>query len=661
MWLKNLKIATALKILSLVPLILVVLGFTQWFLTLSTELRSANKSVEVVALSVLLDEVAHQFAVERGLTAGFLGSGGEQGADAVRAQRARADEAASALAASSAQDFEQLNTGLYQAVVGPVLSQLNEVGTLRQRVDKLEPGVPAFQVYSNINASALDGIELLIRYLDNPNVSLPLESQLALLRMKERAGQLRGALNGVFAAGAVTAVRHEQIRQYLFAEADAQAWFERLAEREFKDDYSQLLETGVWQQVADISQRFLNATDLQSVQGPSDWFGLATKRIGDIKSLADTLGDQVAQSSLDNARMIQTTLWVLSIALLVVVVPLIVFMIRVQYSINRRVAVIQSVLDKATNHHDLSARINDTHGDELAFISNHLDQHFTELAESLSDIGERTEQTGDHLNSIESGASHAVRNAESQQDQTEQLATAMNEMAQSSSDIASNTVTAMEESDSIRARSETGRAQLKTVENSIGQLDDALKNTFEFVDRLSGNTQSISQILGAIEGIAEQTNLLALNAAIEAARAGEQGRGFAVVADEVRSLAKRTQQSTDEVQAMLTELNSSSEQALSAMGASREVTASTVLTVKDNVDTMAGVFDALERLTSVITQVATAAEEQSQVNDSMNQSILGVAEHARETLSSIKDAESNIESMRTSFTEVSQRVRRYRL
>ncbi len=238
-------------------------------------------------------------------------------------------------------------------------------------------------------------------------------------------------------------------------------------------------------------------------------------------------------------------------------------------------------------------------------------------------------------------AADSVRNVEGQQAEIDQVATAMNEMLATSQEVARSTVEAAGAADVAERETRQGSEVMQQSVGVIRQLSSHVEGLDELMQLLVKDTQEIGRVLEVITGIAEQTNLLALNAAIEAARAGEQGRGFAVVADEVRSLAARTQSSTKEIAQLVERLRHQSDRAADAMHASRDGSARAVDQIASAQGALEQIVGAVQHIRGMTNQIATAAEEQCQVAEDMNRSltrIAGVAEQAatatRETAAS---------------------------
>ena len=218
-----------------------------------------------------------------------------------------------------------------------------------------------------------------------------------------------------------------------------------------------------------------------------------------------------------------------------------------------------------------------------------------------------------------------------QQVQTDQVATAMNEMSSTVHEVASNAAHAAESTLEAQQATQAGQQVVNKTIASISEVVTSVDQASEVINKLNDDAGSITSIVEVIRGIAEQTNLLALNAAIEAARAGEQGRGFAVVADEVRTLAQRTQASTQEIQEMVENLQAGSNQAVRTMQEGREKSEICVEHATDAGNMLNNITHAVSIVSDVNTQIATAAEEQSVVAEEINMNIVNINEAAQGT------------------------------
>lgn len=257
-------------------------------------------------------------------------------------------------------------------------------------------------------------------------------------------------------------------------------------------------------------------------------------------------------------------------------------------------------------------------------ISTQATNDMTPLALQLNDMMSRVEnvilKVKDISHTVHESSGILRQNSESNQNNSEQLhmnmdsvSVAMTELETASSEIATNVQAAHQEVTDVNKSGQSVSAQILDLDKQFISLNDVTSSSANDVSELSTQVEGIYGILQTIQGIAEQTNLLALNAAIEAARAGEQGRGFAVVADEVRNLAGKTQQSTEEIQQMIEGLKKSADRSMNAMTQSSDATQSLSASFKQANEEILALFNRLELVNNMNAQIATASEEQTQV------------------------------------------------
>jgi aerotaxis receptor len=215
-----------------------------------------------------------------------------------------------------------------------------------------------------------------------------------------------------------------------------------------------------------------------------------------------------------------------------------------------------------------------------------------------------------------------------QQQETDQVARAMNEMAKAVQNISHSIHDAAQEAGNAHDSSQTGQQHMREIIQSINQLAQKLNDASAAIIELEQRSDGIGVVLDVIKSIAEQTNLLALNAAIEAARAGEQGRGFAVVADEVRSLAQRTQQSTEEISKMIPELQAGTQTVAQAMNECCTLAGDSVDRAAAGSKSLDVIIDHVQAINAMNEQIATAAEEQSRVSEEVNRNVVAISELA---------------------------------
>ncbi|WP_433735914.1 methyl-accepting chemotaxis protein [Pseudomonas putida] len=260
----------------------------------------------------------------------------------------------------------------------------------------------------------------------------------------------------------------------------------------------------------------------------------------------------------------------------------------------------------------------------LATMQSNLRDTLTAIAESSNQLASASEE----LSAVTEDASRGLHQ---QNGEIEQAATAINEMTSAAEDVARNAVSTADATRASDLTAQQGRQQVLRTVDAIGELASGVTATAVEVENLAGRVRDINQFVDVIRTVAEQTNLLALNAAIEAARAGEAGRGFAVVADEVRSLAHRTQRSTQEIEQLVTSIEQGTVQAVSAMQASNS-------RAHDTLEVAQAAGQALDQITSSFTQInernlviASAAEQQAQVAREVDGNLVNIRELASQT------------------------------
>jgi methyl-accepting chemotaxis protein len=281
---------------------------------------------------------------------------------------------------------------------------------------------------------------------------------------------------------------------------------------------------------------------------------------------------------------------------------------------------------------DLTARV-DYHGAELKRVIAAFHQMSDRLRDVMGEIsGSSTHvaTAAEELSAITTQSNAGIRQ---QQIETEQAATAMSEMSATAQEIARNAAQAADAArEADRAATQGGQVVLQTVE-TIRVLAGEMENTGLAINKLEADSAGIGVILDVIRGVADQTNLLALNAAIEAARAGEQGRGFAVVADEVRTLASRTQQSTLEIQKMIEGLQAGARTAVQAMTQGSGQMQRGVQQAEEAGAALEAIARSVTNITDMNTQIASAAEEQSSVVEEINRNIVAISQLSNQATS----------------------------
>ena len=269
--------------------------------------------------------------------------------------------------------------------------------------------------------------------------------------------------------------------------------------------------------------------------------------------------------------------------------------------------------------------------DELGDLGQVFNGTVAKIHDLIERVGHTVSQVELQANQVETVSAHSNQAVSGQRTQIEHVATAMNQMSSTAQEVARSAAAAVSSAHSVNDETVSGRGLVQSQQGSIARLALEIEQSVHVINQLATDSQSISSVLEVIKSIAEQTNLLALNAAIEAARAGEQGRGFAVVADEVRTLARRTQRSTEEIDQMISRLHSGVEAAVKAMGTSHEMANGTVGQSEKVQQALENILGAVGMIVDQNQQIAAAVEQQTAVAHDIDQNIVEInraGEHA---------------------------------
>jgi methyl-accepting chemotaxis protein len=324
-------------------------------------------------------------------------------------------------------------------------------------------------------------------------------------------------------------------------------------------------------------------------------------------------------------------------------------------------ATVAAMADIAGGEADLTRQLSTAGRDELSTLAGHFNTFTAKLREVIGETQQTALALSGTARELGEQAGETQARGERQSQQVEQVATAINEVAYSVQDVARNAEHTATEVRNAEERAEQGLRGIDEALVQVEQLSATVTQAVRVVSGLAEESNRIGGVLEVIQTVAEQTNLLALNAAIEAARAGEQGRGFAVVADEVRLLAQRTQQSTAEIRTMIEQLQTHSTAAVRAIDESNRVTRLTIEQAGEAGASLRQIVDSLRSITALAASIASATLEQSHVVDEINGNVAQTAELAHENARNAERAAEASQSLSRMAARLDQLLGRFRV
>ncbi|KPN78303.1 methyl-accepting chemotaxis protein [Shewanella xiamenensis] len=350
-----------------------------------------------------------------------------------------------------------------------------------------------------------------------------------------------------------------------------------------------------------------------------------------------------------------------TIATLVAIVALVIAYFGPKIIVNAIQDITNRINDIVDGDGNLTQRIPITRQDEIGELANAFNLFVAQLQQMVIAIISQTKDVSHTVENLATKSATTIGISHEQEQFVDTIVTAVNEMSAAVREVASNALHTATEITKVNDQTIEGKKILTQSVHHIQQLSESVKNAVAVIEKLSVNSANIASVLDVIRSIAEQTNLLALNAAIEAARAGEQGRGFAVVADEVRTLASRTETSTQDIQRMIEELQRGVNDAVKSIESGASLTHSTVTLASQTQDALDQILNSTSKVSEMSTQTATATEEQTHVTEEINRNLTELSDKTRYCNMVIQETQQIVVNTRAICSNLQKEVSRFKV
>ena len=604
-------IAQRLTLLTAVPVIALVLSSGALVWDSLSRYQNAVQAHGIMEVAVAAGDLIHPMQVERGTTAGFIQSGGQKFADTLPGLRAKTDEKLAAYKRL----LEGVNTGSMPGLkkaVEEARQKLDGLAKTREQATQLAIPVPeASAFYTGSISNLLAVLSTAAEYNKDPAIAKKLLTYHAFANAKENAGQERALTTAAFVANKVEPAQYRTILGKIFKQEAYMDTFSGSATEPERAALKSLLGSEATQDV----QRMRGIMAERSVLGgfeidPTVWFKRSTDRINGMHEIEQLLAKNI-NSDVSNLLLSSRTLLLTQLILAALAIAIAVAVsVWVARGVNGPLKDVVDAVEYVVAQDDFTRNIPEEGTEETARVGqavNHLREKFRNI---ISHVTCSSEGVAEASNMLAASSRQVNQSSVAQADSASSVASAVEELSVSVSETAGNAQTAAEIVTKSRAGAEEVLTTMAEAVKNVNGIAGLIRESDANVGRLDDRSKKIGGIIQVIKEVADQTNLLALNAAIEAARAGEQGRGFAVVADEVRKLAERTSKATEEIASLIGDIQKHIGETVSGMRqANTQVSESLVLVGKTET-ALHRIGDDSSAVASNVQSIADAIREQ---------------------------------------------------
>ena len=646
-----------LMLLVAVPLLMMLIfgGMMAWQKWVGYQQQKLTQ--EQVELVVAVGEVTHELQTERGFSAGFINSKGAKFSRELSTQHQRSDEKVRQVREILARvDLASMDER-FVALVTRTGDQIDEIKKKREQILRLEL-VPfdSFRFYTGMISALLEITLRTANQMPSPSLALLSHAKQSLLYLKENSGQERAILTGIFSVEEMTTAQYKN----LIGLHNEQGTYERVALVYASVNQEKLLreklEDPAMKQVAVIGRLVREIGPGAHLSYPSEKvFAEVSAKIDLLRSVEESYTQDILNEIRSNKEAALQQLLLYSAMLAVTVVLTLMLCVKIVHSLITTIGgepEEAARLLNAISRGDLTQGIRVSAGDDTSLLASA--QHMQNaLRDMIGEVHQATQSISESASTLLSITRQLEEGSLRGSESATRIASAMEQMAVSIQQISGNADGVSMTTHETAKISCDGLATMQSSMREMQEIADVVSLSSEAIGRLASQSEHIAGIVNVIREVSDQTNLLALNAAIEAARAGEHGRGFAVVADEVRKLAERTSESTVEISKTLAAIRSCMEEAQKNMTASNARVASGVKETELAGQSMTQIQVASERAMHAIEEISGALREQSATSTTISGNVDQIAEQSGETAQVVR----TVAEVSTRMEEMSQQLK----